>query len=215
MRYSGEEGRATVNNVNFLSAQGFFLGYQDLMTTRMPENEFYAMGMEVLSLCKPDWADDWGGRGEITWDIGKGLQVDHRDRRVEQEVHTFEIPERDLRVTIEQADIPGTEIFGISLIQCKAVYDGPDETIFGRYHAEDREGIDRVLSSKLTSSLEKIFSATSSICNQSAQTGYPTEAKFSWVPGDKVTIEQIHELEKFDPMIFLRSEEELSGLLIA
>jgi hypothetical protein len=211
MRYSGEEGRATVSSVNFLTSHGSFMGYQDIISARIPENEFYALGLEILSLCKKDWADDWGGRGEISWDIGGLIYIDHQDRRVDEINYDLEIEERELRHIIDHADIPQTEISGLAEIGCTAVYHGSDTPLFGNYFCDALDGKPD-FSGKLTSGMEKVFSSASELIRKRIGSEDPCEAKFTWSPHKSIKIECICDTEVFSKMHFWVSEADLKQM---
>jgi hypothetical protein len=211
MRYSGAEGRASVQSVNFLTAQGTCMGYQDIMASRIPENEFYALGLEILSNCKRDWADDWGGKGEITWDVQGDVSIEHQDRRVDEVTHNFEIEERELRHIIDHAEIPQTEISGLAEIGCTAVYHGSDAPLFGNYFCDGMEGKPD-FSGKLTSGIEKVFNSASEIIRKRIGTEDPCEAKFTWSPHKSIKIECICDTEVFSKMHFWVSEADLKQM---
>jgi hypothetical protein len=117
MRYRGGEGRGGVEQVNFLSKRGGFLGYEDIQKRRIPENQIYEMGGEILERCKDDWLDDWGGRGELTWEPGKSIRVRHYDRRVVHTEMALVIPEKQLAAAISAAAPPNSEMAFVNALE--------------------------------------------------------------------------------------------------
>lgn len=208
MRYSGDEGRSAVQSVNFLSSRGSFLGYQDIIANRMPENEFYALGLEILSTCKPDWADDWGGRGEINWDLGKDVTIEHFDRRVDLVTHECSILERELRNVLDHSDLPVTEMQGVSSLGCRAIYYEDADPVFGQYFGS-ATGEEYAFSKKLLDGARQVFQAASGLALARIEEGKPSEGKLTWTFGSKIDASITTEVERFDRMPFVVSVKKI------
>ncbi|NDV50835.1 hypothetical protein [Salipiger sp. PrR003] len=97
-RYDGQEGREEVKTINYLSTAGGFLSFQEIRKRAIPENEVHDLGLEMLERFKHDWAEDWGGFGELRWVPGKDAAVEHLDRREEEQWYRFNLSARELRL---------------------------------------------------------------------------------------------------------------------
>jgi len=82
MRYHGAEGLGLVKQVNFLTQSGKFLSHREIHNLKIPDDEICKLAEDALSVFKYDWADDWGGVGEIIWDLCGEVTLCHEDRKV-------------------------------------------------------------------------------------------------------------------------------------
>lgn len=212
MRYSGSEGRASVQSVNFLTTQGTFMGYQDILAARIPENEVYALGLELLSGCKNDWADDWGGKGEITWDLGYDISIEHQDRSVDEIELKIIFPEKDLKKTIDHVELPATEISSLSKIGCKIVYNG-DKPVMGNYMGSKSDE-DFSFSRKLLDGASFVLQAASTHALSKTTTGTPVEATITWSMGAHIEVDLISELETFTKIDFTVPARDVKDLAV-
>ncbi len=193
MRYDGREGRANVQSVNFLSEMGSFLTNADIKNARLPENEFYALGLEILDRAKKTWADDWGGKGALTWETTGHIEVFHQDREILEIYWETEIPQSQLRNAIQKADLPNLELDLISKIQCD--FSCHEKSLqFGMFIVSP-EDENILLSSKLHAGLGSLFNDAVSLSTKNdieLETG-----RIHWTLGDAVRIELTGNQEKY------------------
>jgi hypothetical protein len=155
MRYRGEEGRGGVEQVNFLSRRGAFLGYDEIQKHRIPENQIYEIGSEILERCKDDWLEDWGGRGELQWEPGKPIRVRHYDRRVIHEEMAVVLPEKQLASDIAAAAPPSSEMAFVIALEADFIMD-EGRVVFERIQSQ---GDAPSASPALFEAAQKVFSA--------------------------------------------------------
>ncbi|EPX77973.1 hypothetical protein Salmuc_03295 [Salipiger mucosus DSM 16094] len=138
MRHFGREGTAEVQTVNFLTKQARFLTYREIERMHLPENEIYGLGLELMAHVKNDWAQDWGGSGEIRWIPGGDARIRHYDRREVDFAKDITLPREEIR-TILSGDIPeGREVTLLDHVDVSfAIEDGA--VVFGD-HSGSAEG---------------------------------------------------------------------------
>ncbi len=155
LRYSGREGRGLISEVNYLSEEGGFFKYDELKNLRLPENEICALGEEMLLHVKRDWADDWGGQGEIRWEPGKAIKIKHDDRFEKMDSFVLSVERIESKALIEQAGVPPTEFEQISEVVAHFDYEDGAPIFFG---FEARQGEEVLgLSSVLTAAFNSAF----------------------------------------------------------
>jgi hypothetical protein len=200
-RYKGREGRGLVYQVNFFHRDNRFMTYDEIGRSGIPENELFEIAEQLLSTKLPTWANDWGSSGEITWELGHMAAIQHVDRIVHQREQSVSISSRELEGLTGPIE-PLKEMGQVTAIRSTFAHNEDLDTwIFDDYLCEHpngtfsaSKGLAQITSSVFTAVLKRVTSQP-----QGWQQGIPVSGLCIWVPGERVLLDVVMQVEQHKP----------------